>query len=143
VSEGSRIIPNGKFTISSARSGQHRTFRIRTAKGGQAKGARFVDLLTGPDNQTNYKAFAIVSDNWQHIYVFKTMRADKGQKPTEFESFACMLECMLTGKAIEHYEELGYTISGSRKCARCGRELTEPESIRIGLGPECLRFMDR
>lgn len=133
----SKVIPNGKFTIKSEKTGQHRTFRIHTAKRGKAKGARFVALLTGPDNQSNYTSFAVVSDDWKRIFVFNRMRAARGEKPTEWESYACMLECMLMGLAEGHFEGMGYSISGSRKCARCGRELTEPESIRIGIGPHC------
>lgn len=141
MSNEQKLIPNGKFTIQSARTGRHRTFRIHTVKSGKAKGARFVALLVGPDNQRNYQSFAVVSEDWSNILVFRKYRSFAGDRPTEWESYACMLECMLTGKSEEHFEGLGYTIEGSRKCARCNRELTEPESIRIGVGPYCRGLM--
>lgn len=125
------VIPNGKFTIHSQKTGEHRTFKISTSR----KNARFVSLLTGPDNQTNYESFAVVSDDWQKIHVFKRLRGETS--PSMWETYACVLECMLMNKDNGYYEKLGMTIQGSRKCAKCGKELTEPESIAIGIGPYC------
>lgn len=131
-----RVIPNGTFTVESSRTGKHRTFRIHTAKSGNAKGARFVALLTGPDNQRNYRSFAVISNDWQHILVFRKLRAAPNEKPTDWETYACMLEVMLASDE-NWYTERGMTIKGSRKCAKCGRMLTEPESLRAGIGPVC------
>lgn len=135
-----RLIPNGCFTILSSKTGKHRTFRIKMAN--QSK-VRWVSLLTGQNNTRDYKSFAVVSNDWTRIFVFHKYRAtDRTQKPTLYETYACMLECMLTGKDDGYYEKMGYSISGSRGCARCGRELTQPESIRTGLGPECRRLRE-
>lgn len=140
--DGSEIvIPNGKFTISSEKTGQHRTFRIHTAQNGKAKGARFVALLSGSDNQSDYKSFAVVSDDWKRIYVFNRLKSPRGAKPSQWESYACMLECMLLRQSAGYYESKGYSIQESRRCARCNRELTDPDSIRIGIGPECRKKM--
>ena len=40
---------------------------------------------------------------------------------------------------INGYKDLpaGYDTKHSGSCGRCGRELTDPESIKRGLGPTC------
>lgn len=126
-----RVIPNGTFTVESP-SGEHRTFKITKPKDGKP---RWVMLLVGPDNERSYKSFALVSDNNSNIFVFKKNRGTR-ENPTDYERYACMLEVMLTTDE-NWYTEKGMTIKGSRKCARCGRKLTEPESLRAGIGPVC------
>src|SRR5262245_51390598 len=50
-------IPNGYFTITFP-CGSHRTLRIHTQQLGQMAGKRIVSLLIGPENSTDYEAFA-------------------------------------------------------------------------------------
>lgn len=128
-----RVIPNGTFTVMSSRTGEHRTFRISKAKKGNP---RFIGLLTGPDNERSYTGFALISDDDRRIVVFKKHRGTKDQ-PSIYEKYACLLECMLTRQGDEWYIERGYSIEGSKKCARCGRTLTEPQSLAVGIGPQC------
>ena len=48
---------NGRFTVTSTKTGEHRTFRIRTQPD-DAKFApkeRVITLLIGPDNESSYK----------------------------------------------------------------------------------------
>jgi len=136
----SNVIPNGKFTIQRSSTGTHRTFNIHTNIKGKYRGVRFVSLLTGPNNSRNYTSFAIVSDDRKRLFVFNSLRGHERSKPSKWESYACILECMLLGLSNDHYEGLGYSISGSRRCARCNRVLTTPESISRGLGPECIKM---
>jgi hypothetical protein len=55
---------NGCITITSLDSGEHRTVRIRTKseRSKFAPGSRVAELLTGPDNESDYQAFAFVGD---------------------------------------------------------------------------------
>lgn len=126
-----RVIPNGTFTVQSP-SGEHRTFKITKPKDDKP---RWVMLLTGPDNTRSYTSFALISDDNKRILVFRKNRGTRGS-PTNYEKYAYMLEVMLTTDE-NRYTEKGMTIKGSRKCARCGRKLTEPESLRAGIGPVC------
>ena len=135
TSEIACLIPNGKFTVIS-RKGGHRTFRIHTAQKGGAKGLRFASLLVGPDNQSSYSPFGILSSDWRNINVFRRLRDDSA-----WSVYARMLTEMLLHPEDNQFERLGYVIEGSRKCARCNRELTEPESIRFGIGPVCRGMM--
>ena len=127
-----RVIPTGTFTVQSP-SGEHRTFRIgKPKKQGEP---RFIGLLTGPDNTASYSGFALIGDDNRTIRVFNKCRGTR-ENPTKWETYACMLEVMLTTDE-NWYTEKDMTIKGSRKCARCGRKLTEPESLRAGIGPVC------
>ena len=128
-----RVIPNGTFTVMSARTGEHRTFKIVKSKNGKP---RWVMLMTGPDNERSFKSFALVSEDNRRIFVFNKNKGTKDD-PSIYEKYACLLECMLTRQGDEWYTERGYTIEGSKKCARCGRKLTEPQSLITGIGPVC------
>ncbi len=123
---------NGYITVRSARTGDHRTFRIRTQKDDAkfAPGKRIVALLTGPDREDyqNWQQFAFVTDGRVKVWRSKSNPAE----PTQFDHFARILNNQ------EHYEENGlaeFMTEGT--CRRCNRELTVPESIKSGIGPVC------
>lgn len=127
---------NGIYTILNKESGQHRTFRIRTqAEDAKfAPGSRIVALLTGPDNTSDYRGFGFVQKNgW--ITLWK-----KNQTP-HYEGLAKAIR--LASKAIEKGEDsfttpkATYSVELSKRCLRCNRTLTTPESLTRGYGPEC------
>lgn len=120
------IEANGTFTIKSPRGG-HRTFRIRTEKG--LDGKRVVSMLTGPDNESSYQAFGFVGDR---VSVWRRLRG------TDFETYGRMLDRLLAG-INNGLGLVGYEVLSERKCRRCNRKLTTPESIESGIGPECAR----
>jgi len=131
---------NGEYTITNE-AGEHKTFRIRRQKDDAkfAPKSRIVSLMVGSDNEANYKGFGFANDNGS-VYVWK-----KHQNRTN-DYFAHLL-----GKAFqaittsdEETVETGfecagrqYTVLLSKRCLRCNRKLTNPESIRLGVGPEC------
>ncbi len=123
------ISHNGTFTINSPK-GQHRTFRIKTAKHGRMKGMRILSLLTGPDNTANFEGFANVTDDGENFYVWRTY-----QGVGNYAMYARMLVDLLG----EHSElkRKGYELLQSTVCRVCNRKLTTPESIKFGIGPEC------
>lgn len=41
----------------------------------------------------------------------------------------------------EQIEAAGFKVHHEGKCGRCGRELTVPESIESGIGPECAKAL--
>jgi len=132
-------IYNGIFTIENTEKGTHRTFRIATVTGGKGKeknqfvqqnlSKRIVSLLIGPDNTNSYRKFAWIDDNGIHIW----QNARGGQ----YEALAACLWSMLTEGENSQYYAKGARIRASRHCMRCNRLLTDPTSIRRGLGPEC------
>ena len=120
------------FTLQSKRTGERFTYRVcAPQKDGRLDteaNVRFVKVLTGSDNESDYQyaGFFRVDD-----FVFRHGGA-KARIGVTAPSV----------KAIEWFlRNLGSTLvevwhEGS--CGRCGRTLTVPESIEIGLGPICM-----
>lgn len=134
-------IVNGRYTIVNRRTGEHRTFRIETQPVGReggtsfAPGQRILSLLTGPDNENDYQGFAFVDDNGIHVWMKKRSADPKHRSP--FEIYAEMLWSLAIENVHSSWAEKGYALLEEGRCARCGRTLTEPESLRIGVGPIC------
>lgn len=116
---------NGKFTVKSVATGEHRTYRVRTQDQDSrfAPGKRVIGILTGPDNTNDYLNFGFVTEKGIEVW---------SRQSTKFAQHAKMLTNMLanvlTGK-IEVYAET--------KCRVCNRTLTTPESVKSGIGPIC------
>lgn len=115
-----------KFTVSNP-LGVHYTFQVSKIRD---KNEFFVGVLTGPDNQTDYTYMAVLTESNQLRFTSKS-----GFKADEMPSkvFNWVLK-VLAGKAKIPD---GYAIDHSNHCGRCRRELTDPVSIRTGLGPHC------
>jgi hypothetical protein len=132
------VIPSGIFTVSS--SFGHRTFSIeRQAEGAEfAPGKRVVYLkTTGDDGGEQWKAFGFVSDQtvrWP-ITVWQKHRG------TDMDAYGELLTHMICGGFRRFTGPDGqphrYEILLSRRCFRCDRRLTDPDSIQLGIGPEC------
>ena len=120
-------IPDGKYTV--VIGDEHRTIRISTQDEDAdfAPGKRIAAFLSGPDNYTNYTSFAFVDANGTAT-LWKRFRGDS--------ILAQALAILLSGKegAINGLRAYGME---SGHCGICGRELTAPESIEMGIGPVC------
>jgi hypothetical protein len=125
---------NGIITVQST-TGQHRTFRIRT-KSGKAKfapGKRIVELLTGPDNTSDYRGFAFVNEDRQgNAYIALWTNA----KENDGKFYAGVKDILENpGK----WKDKGFEFMVEGRCRKCNHVLTVPESIRSGIGPKCAR----
>lgn len=116
---------NGRLTVSNPATGQHRTFRIRTIMKGKLKGLRTIGLLIRSNNETDYRDFAFVQPSGK-ITVWKRFSG------SDFDKLAIIVE-RHEWYAMYRGLEFQYSV----RCCRCNRELTDPESISIGLGPYC------
>ena len=137
---------NGLYTISSPKGG-HRTFRVAQGSG-KLEDKRILSLLVGSDNSSDYEGFAFLKDDG--VSVWSRFVKGQGTYRTRFsvrvwnaawtahQKMAHMLWNLVssTGDA-QQYLDMGYTVSESRECFRCGRTLTTPESIEKGIGPVC------
>ena len=117
------------LTLVSPRTGEHRTFRVRSIHRGNLEGKRVVEMLEGPDNGSDYRAFAFVGDDGR-VMVWKAYRGESGER-SQWERFGDLL----ARPALWHARGVQYLIS--LNCRRCGRPLTHPASITDGLGPHC------
>lgn len=125
---------NGCVTVENPATGNHRTFRIKTQPDDAefAPGGRIVELLVGSDNERSYKSFGFVLH--RSIHIFKKLKGEPWGKQSDFQKFANMLTFP------EKYErEHGLIYRFDVRCRRCNRQLTTPESIDSGIGPECAK----
>lgn len=121
-------VADGTYTLEYA-DGTHKTYRIRT---GEFKGQerRFVELLTGSDNERSFTAFAYLNEGTRTtVNVWK--RFERGT----MVPFAREIEASLTKEGLAT-AGLAYALKSGR-CCRCGRTLTVPASIHRGMGPDC------
>ena len=118
---------NGRFTLVNERSGGHRTFRISTNKSGDYAGQRVVSLLNGPDNESDYTAFARIEHG--DIVVFRTVNGKPVTDESNFITYRKMLKYPQLYPFVRWMSET--------TCRKCNRPLTNPVSIETGIGPEC------
>lgn len=125
---------NGIYTIKSAKTGDHRTFKINTQgeKSEFAPGKRVVSLFTGTDNTADehYTGFAFIDDSGIAVWT-------KKQGEALWQTYADMLWTLALDGAFSSWAEKGFTIMSEGRCIRCNRLLTEPNSIKTGIGPIC------
>lgn len=133
-------ISNGFLTVTNESSGGHRTFRVRTQKEDSkfAPGMRVVALLIGPNNTADYQGFGFVLDNgWISLW--------KRNRTPQYEGLAKAVR--LASKALENGKDTfqtpkaTYSVRLSKRCLRCNRTLTTPESLKRGYGPDCAAVM--
>lgn len=127
-------IPNGRFTLRNKTTGDHRTFQIRTQKKDAkfAPGKRIIGLLMGRDNTADYQSFGFVDNKGITVWTkFRGM-----MKTSAYEMFARMLWQAATKGSLATVKG-DYELMVEKRCLRCNRVLTNPESIESGIGPEC------
>lgn len=158
-------LQNGTYTISHPKRG-HFTVKVHTAQQGQLAGRRIISMLTGPDNTADYRGVAFWNDDerdhegkrWPQAKVWSRFRGPRSELPLDGyhyqyqggwnsveQKLAIFLDLALRALNVgedgrdlgSHWRSQGYEIQRSSRCVRCNRELTDPESLRIGQGPEC------
>jgi hypothetical protein len=115
------------FTLRSKKTGTRFTFRVRASDDGK----RFwVDVLSGFNNETDF----------QYIGWFNGKHLQEARHIVDAKSFTAaewFLERLVMNYPV--LEQLDFFHEG--KCGRCGRTLTTPESVELGLGPECIKHV--
>lgn len=117
---------NGMITMLNPETGNHRTIRIRTQPQDSKfkPGERLIGLLTGPDNTNDFHNFGEVNPDGSIKVWYK-------QRGTVMEQYARMIE------HPEVFQEKGIEYLFDTRCRRCNRQLSDPESVRNGIGPTC------
>jgi hypothetical protein len=122
------------FTLVSKKSGARKTFRVSAAE--DKNDFWFVGLLTGSDNTSDYKylgALFIKSVGPDAGALgFKLNKQGWGEEAAK--AFAWLLRSIDKGDA-QFFDDAEFFHEG--RCGKCGRALTTPESITLGLGPIC------
>lgn len=118
-------IPEGKFTVV-FEDGGHRTIKVHQ-QGSYANfmpNMKVLSYLSGPDNSSDFRSFANIEANGA-VRIWKKFRgADRLEEAVK----------VLQGDPIACLKAYGLR---SGHCGMCGRELTDPDSIKFGIGPVC------
>lgn len=131
----SRFFSGGRaiFTVDNGK-GTHYTFRIGHTREDQPL---FVGLLTGPNNERDYTYMGIYRPESHKSPLSRGVKLTKSSKYTEdslpVKVLRWSIKQVVEGKPLPE----GYSIQHEGKCCCCGRALTDPESIELGIGPIC------
>lgn len=129
---------NATVTFQSVKTSSHFTFKVRASEDG---GVHFVSLLTGSDNEADYRYIGFVKEG-AFIYAKLVKKEDKKVPNPITEDAPGVKAFVWTWKRISaDVEQADVEMFHEGKCGRCGRKLTVPSSIATGLGPECASKM--
>lgn len=122
---------NATFTLVSRKTGNRYTYKC--VKSDKTANLFFASVMFGPDNTSDFAYMGAFGQTPLH----ETKRTKIRATDIRFKAFAWFLNHLQQGDVsdIEFWHE--------GKCACCGRKLTVPESIEIGIGPECFRNLKR
>ena len=117
----------------------HYTYKVTKSKPNEQYGETyFVKIMTGPDNEASYSYLGILNTETGVVRTTAKSRFN-----------AVDLQVVLLNRVL-HYvwagdttpvENAGFALHHEGKCGCCGRKLTTPESITLGIGPECMKKM--
>lgn len=124
------------FTVVSKMTGERRTFKIAAPKDAKPGDAlRFVSLLTGSSNETDYEYVGLIVRDRDGDLVTRTSRGKSPTLPLNIIGWL-LKQAQLATHGFQHtLDRAEFWHEG--RCCRCGRRLTVPASIESGIGPEC------
>ena len=129
------------FTLRNAANGNRVTFKVTAPKVDRATGervapeaaqVRFVSVLTGTDNTSDYSYLGTVFADGTYR---RTAKSKIGPDATSAVAAQWFFDRIKAGKPMPSALEVWH----EGACCRCGRTLTVPESIESGIGPECAK----
>jgi Family of unknown function (DUF6011) len=114
------------FTVLNTLSGNRFTFKVKKAKD---KELYFISVLTGSNNDSDYQYIGFTQNNL-FIYGKKSKIGEESMSVKTFKWFFINITKLPTIVEVFH----------KGNCGKCGKTLTTPESVKIGIGPFCLRI---
>lgn len=126
-------------TVANTATGNRFTYRIarctdKPGKPAPAEPLYFVSLLTGSDNEGDYRYLGIIRGTAAFAL---TAKSCAGPDALSVKAFAYVHGRLTVGQPLAATVEVWH----EGRCGRCGRLLTVPESIERGIGPECAAIM--
>ncbi len=97
----------------------------------------FINLLTGPDNSRDYSPLGRMNPETGAMRLVRSTQMNDRSWSVKLvrRVLACVFE--VANAKPEDILRAGFELRHEGRCGRCGRRLTVPESIDIGLGPTC------
>jgi len=115
------------FTLKSLKTGKHFTYRVNQRS--QEKPA-FVSVLTGSNNEEDYSFLGTIFRDGNYRHGTKSHIGSDAPSNLAFEWFWRHADRLPA-------DQVEFCHCG--KCAVCGRTLTTPDSLALGIGPECAK----
>lgn len=119
------------LTFKSMKTGKHYTFKIRKSpKSFNDDRIFFVSVLRGAENTSDYSYVGMMNRDTKCL--IHTRKSRYTTDSTVWKAFEYVFNNLCKGhvSSVEIYHECS--------CAKCGRPLTTPTSIKLGIGPKCL-----
>lgn len=116
-----------KMTVVNDKTGNRITVRFRRPPGFNRV---LVDLMTGPDNMNSYSFIGSLSPNGDLQVSSRSLASRENREKTR-----TILNWTFAAAQAGNLRTVRCLHEGV--CSRCGRVLTTPESIALGLGPTC------
>jgi hypothetical protein len=135
-----RFIFAGKaiFTIRNNDTGNRFTYRLMKVEDADVF---FVSVLTGSDNNTSYSFFGTIFDKTRFSLSKNKSRLDINDPKhmMAIKTFQWFFDTLISiTKPFPSQVQIWH----EGVCGTCGKKLTVPESIDIGLGPICAKKAD-
>jgi len=123
---------NGFYTIQNQHTGEHRTFRIHTQSPDSsfAPGKRIIAMLIAG---SHYRQFAFLD----HDDTIRLWSKFSDSAKNKWWWYKTMLWHIAKGIPSREFDIGRYTIMLDKRCKVCNKQLTNPESLRTGIGPVC------
>lgn len=121
---------NAIITLRSRKTNKHLTFKVKASKKDEADSVFFVSVLSGPDNTSNYSYIGIIGSDKKTFKI--TQKSKVSSDAVSYQAFSFFLKNIINNKLHADLE-----VYHSGRCGRCGKLLTDPDSIKRGLGPHC------
>jgi len=122
---------NATVTFLNTKTNNRFTYKIKRSKTSKEDNSIFfVKVLTNPD------LYQFVGS----IFKNKFKHSQKSKISAEAQSVVVFQ--YVFGKLMEGQLDSCVEIWHEGHCGRCGRQLTVPESIENGIGPECMKMMN-
>lgn len=121
-----------EFTLHSLETDKHFTYRIINHGFNPSQNIRFMFFLSGSDNDNDWSYLGTMKKIDGKLYPRLTKKSPAYDAPVVKALF--WFNWYMNMKGIKS-DQIEFMHSG--KCSACGRKLTTPESIAIGMGPVC------
>lgn len=117
---------NSTFTVVSQATQARFTYRVVQ---GPKPNLSFVQLMVGPDNENSFKYLGHIWDKARYVHGHKSRIQPNSPAALAFVYVAKYILAGQVPPKVDFYHE--------GRCCKCGRKLTVPSSIEMGMGPEC------
>jgi len=127
------------FTVTNPR-GDHFTFKVRKVTSDWPKGSGIMTTsyfvsVKSPGGMYPYRYIGLLNSETGGVKC--TGKSEFIPGTTEYNVAAWACGTVIKTKNLPD----GYNIEHAGACGRCGKTLTDPESIELGIGPECRKVM--